>query len=68
MPQKTVESDHGRLPRGAQVLTARPIDAAPRQLGRMGPKKAPKTTIWVIVFAVGVVAWIALELVDGALS
>jgi hypothetical protein len=37
--------------------------------GALDPKKEPKTTMfWVIVVAIGVVAWIALELVDRGLS
>ena len=33
------------------------------------PKKPPKTTMfWIIVLTVGVAAWIALELVQRALS
>ena len=52
-----------------KVPTARPIDAAPRRLSGMGPKKAPKTTMfWVTVLTLGVVAWIALEFANRALS
>ena len=39
------------------------------EFGDLGPKKDPKSTMfWVIVVAIGVVAWIALELIDRGLS
>jgi hypothetical protein len=39
------------------------------EFGALGPKKEPKSTLfWVIVVVIGVVAWIALELVDRGLS